>query len=103
MRGTIPRDAIWETPVDLFFYRDPEELDKAEELQGMEADAAPPGWGAAPSAITSASEVVPQIQAEGYEPATPAVEYALEAPPPATGGNWDSSAASAPAAGTGWN
>jgi len=30
MRGTISRDA-WDVPVDLFFYRDPEELDKAEE------------------------------------------------------------------------
>jgi len=30
MRGTIGRDS-WDVPVDLFFYRDPEELEKVEE------------------------------------------------------------------------
>jgi len=30
MRGTISRDS-WDVPVDLFFYRDPEDLEKAEE------------------------------------------------------------------------
>ena len=30
MRGTISRD-VWDVPVDLFFYRDPEDLDKPEE------------------------------------------------------------------------
>jgi small subunit ribosomal protein SAe len=30
MRGTITRDS-WDVPVDLFFYRDPEELEKNEE------------------------------------------------------------------------
>ena len=32
MRGTINRDS-WDVPVDLFFYRDPEELEKAEDVQ----------------------------------------------------------------------
>lgn len=31
LRGTIPRAQPWEVMVDLFFYRDPEELDKAED------------------------------------------------------------------------
>ena len=31
MRGTISRNS-WDVPVDLFFYRDPEELEKQEEL-----------------------------------------------------------------------
>jgi small subunit ribosomal protein SAe len=30
MRGTVARNAAWEVPVDLFFYRDPEELEKME-------------------------------------------------------------------------
>jgi small subunit ribosomal protein SAe len=33
MRGTITRTSSWDVPVDLFFYRDPEELEKAEEAQ----------------------------------------------------------------------
>ncbi|CAN0348080.1 unnamed protein product, partial [Ectocarpus sp. 12 AP-2014] len=33
MRGTIDRTVAWDVPVDLFFYREPEELEKAEEAQ----------------------------------------------------------------------
>jgi len=32
LRGTIDRES-WDVPVDLFFYREPEELEKAEEVQ----------------------------------------------------------------------
>jgi len=31
MRGTITRSAAWDVPVDLFFYRDPEEIEKNED------------------------------------------------------------------------
>jgi small subunit ribosomal protein SAe len=34
MRGTISRDS-WDVPVDLFFYRDPEELEKNEEIAAV--------------------------------------------------------------------
>lgn len=40
LRGTISRDN-WDVPVDLFFYRDPEELEKSEET----ANAETPAWG----------------------------------------------------------
>jgi small subunit ribosomal protein SAe len=30
MRGSVSRTTPWEVPIDLFFYRDPEELEKAE-------------------------------------------------------------------------
>jgi len=40
LRGTIPRDADWTVPVDLFFHRDIEELQKADEEQKREAEAA---------------------------------------------------------------
>merc|ERR1719198_2501990 len=42
MRGTVARATPWDVPVDLFFYRDPEELEKAEEAQAA--------GGAAPNA-----------------------------------------------------
>jgi len=43
MRGTITRDS-WDVPVDLFFYRDPEELEKNEEtnmIRDTEVETAP--------------------------------------------------------------
>jgi small subunit ribosomal protein SAe len=40
MRGTISRDEPWDVPVDLFFYRDPEELEKVEQAQAV----AEPTW-----------------------------------------------------------
>jgi len=46
MRGTISR-GVWDVPVDLFFYRDPEELEKNEEAQGAIDEVIPaPHFGA---------------------------------------------------------
>lgn len=49
LRGEIPRSEPWEVMVDLFFYRDPEELDKAEEAAA--ANAGVPGMGDADAPI----------------------------------------------------
>jgi len=48
LRGTISRDHIWEIMPDLYFYRDPEEVEKEEkealERAKEEAPAAQPDW-----------------------------------------------------------
>lgn len=85
MRGTISRSSPWDVPVDLFFYRDPEELEKMEDAAGATAEAAP-----AASTWTAAAG-----EAETYEA------------PAAGGDSWDAGASSAapaaaPAAG-GWD
>jgi small subunit ribosomal protein SAe len=41
LRGTMPRTAAWEVMVDSFFWRDPEELERQEE---MEQGFAPQAW-----------------------------------------------------------
>lgn len=52
LRGTIDRSSPWDVMVDLFFYRDPEELDKAEEA-------------AAATAATAAVTAAPTYDASG--------------------------------------
>ena len=74
MRGTISRD-VWDVPVDLFFYRDPEELEKNEEAQhAYEEPAGVP-------AIASAGETFKETAT--YEPVAAVAPQA----------NWDASAA----------
>jgi len=55
LRGTITRE-FWDVPVDLFFYRDPEELEKAEETAAP-AEVAEPA--AAPAEEGAAADAAP--------------------------------------------
>lgn len=79
LRGTISRVAPWEICVDLFFYRDPEELEKSEE-DNFEEDTtmARAGW-----QDPSATQAPAQLQAQDA-------------------GDWGSAAPAAPAADD-WN
>jgi small subunit ribosomal protein SAe len=79
MRGTITR-ATWDVPVDLFFYRDPEELEKMED---MVYESAPTAYKSEAAAEATYTDV----------PAAPAQE------------SWDASATQAPAANVaeGWD
>ena len=87
MRGTISRDA-WDVPVDLFFYRDPEELEKNEEAQhAYEEPAAIP-------AIASAGETFKEAPSAYDAPA--AVQPQADWNAGAADGGWDG------ASGQGW-
>mmetsp|Transcript_8297 Transcript_8297/g.12374 ORF Transcript_8297/g.12374 Transcript_8297/m.12374 type:complete len:277 (+) Transcript_8297:74-904(+) len=93
LRGTIDRETAWDVPVDLFFYRDPDELEKTEEALVFEETAAP-----AANPIAEGTEFA---QAQNWDgAAAPVVEGGWDsaAPAPETAG-WEATAA----APTGWN
>lgn len=97
MRGTISRDTPWDVPVDLFFYRDPDELEKTEDAQAPYEEAAAPSWNTpAPVANEDGFNAGAQNW-DGGAPAPVADEMGGWDAPAAAGG-WDSAA---PA--SGWN
>lgn len=113
MRGTIQREAAWDVPVDLFFYRDTEELEKADETQTPEQEA-PAGWGSppAPTEMAPIDYVSPTEGISTYDaPVAAGGGWDAAAPEPAAasgGGGWDAPAAPSgsgwdqPAAASGW-
>jgi len=101
LRGTIPRTSDgWSVMVDMFFYRDPEEVDKAaEEAKAAEASAEVPApapvldWEV--SAGAGAGTLAPADAIDwAAEPATQ--DWAAEpAPAASTGDNWGAGGAGA--------
>lgn len=79
MRGTIDRES-WDVPVDLFFYREPEELEKSEDVQ---------------ASFHEAAVEAPVVAPETYD-AAPS-NWDAAAPAAGADGNWDA------AAGAGWD
>lgn len=95
LRGTIDRADEWDVPVDLFFYRDPEELEKqAEEAEAAAAAGAAGGagsWGdEAAAAAPEAAGFTEPVAAAGFEAAPAAA--AFEGATAGTDG-WDATAA----------
>jgi len=72
MRGTVTPERPWDVMVDMFFYREPEEIEEEEEGQKAFSGPQDQGFAAAPAAI-AAPAMVPDWDegaALGYDPAT---------------------------------
>lgn len=82
LRGTISRDH-WDVPVDLFFYRDPEELEKAEEAGFKTIE---------PAAETFEPATTAAPAAENWDNNAPAVATGGEANWGGETANWDATA-----------
>lgn len=128
LRGTISRTAPWDVAVDLFFYRDPEELEKAEELQqsaqktaqdeamaraGWQDAGAPTqdtqpqmyqsedvgDWGAAAPVSTAGSAVATEKWGQSAPPPAPSTTTMdMPSQAPPPSSGWN-----APSSGSGWD
>lgn len=101
MRGSIAREIQWNVCPDLFFYRDVEELEKAEELQASYEE------NAAPAYVPDEFAAVPPVPEMGYEapatvPAAGGWDEGSTAVAPDAGG-WGATGAVAPPAAGGWD
>jgi small subunit ribosomal protein SAe len=94
MRGSINRAVPWEVPVDLFFYRDVEELEKQEkELLTAKEEGAAASWNktdAAPAVSAQGEFAKTYDEPAGEFMAAPVVDAGWEAPAAnANAGNWN--------------
>lgn len=102
LRGTVPRVSPWDVPVDLFFYRDPEELEKAEEQQAQFAEPQQSWAGATPEAVSAVDTYADPMAYDGGAQATISAGWdsAIGSEQAPIGGGWDSAPVTAAA---GWD
>lgn len=102
LRGTISRTSPWDVAVDLFFYRSPEELEKAEEAQEefVDESMAAAGWQNAASSVEAPQIYqAPEESSDWGAPAPVAPPAAPVEAAAAPSSDW----AAAPATGSGWD
>lgn len=96
LRGTIPRSEAWSVLPDLFFYRDPEEIER-EAAEKAAAAAAPAEGEAAAAAATPSGdwEAAPGGEGAGFaaEPTAQTLDWSADAGT----GDWAAEAPTAPA------
>jgi len=95
LRGTLPRSNQWEVMVDSFFWRDPEELMRQDE---MAEDFQVEQWAAKPAAEDWSAQPTGGEQWE----AGAAVDASWDAPAAGGADDWSAPAATGQAAGAGW-
>ena len=102
MRGTVARHAPWDVPVDLFFYRDPEELEKADEAQAFaaEQEGGAQQWAGAEAPPKEQPYSEPGAMEGFAAPAAPEAGFGAPPMPPAApdaapAQNWDGNAPNA--------
>lgn len=102
LRGSTPRSQPWDVMVDLFFYRDPEELDKAEEASAAVVGS---GLATAPTTAYDATALADTSYVAGGDPAgdwaapAAASEWDPAAGPAANIDSWGNGAEAGPGAG----
>jgi small subunit ribosomal protein SAe len=88
MRGTISRSDTWNVPVDLFFYRDPEELEnKVDEVIEAAPRTKEVAYTQPVDEVVESTEAVAPVDAGAYAAAPEAGNWDATA----DAGNWDSS------------
>jgi len=91
LRGSIPRATEWGVAVDLFFFREPDEVEQAKEEQAQ----APPAF-AEPTDANPFQALTGVENVEGVVAAPETTGFVEQQQPAAAGGGWDDSAPPAP-------
>jgi len=87
LRGTLSRDLKWDVMVDVFFFRDPEEMEKEEQAKEAAITAAPPKEDTITPSFNAGDNWADNLSATTVQPPPPTnvTDWAEEPAPPAVG------------------